>query len=78
MDVGRIIRTEACVQEGADWLAQREARFAEALAATGPLLLRRRRAGFEALLSAAVSQQPSVSAADRIWNRLETAGLIAP
>ena len=38
MDVGRIIRTEACVQEGADWLAQREARFAEALEA--PVLCR--------------------------------------
>ncbi len=78
MDIGRIIRTEACVQEGADWLAQREARFAEALEATGPLPLRRRRDGFEALLSAVVSQQLSVSAADSIWNRLEAAGLIAP
>ncbi len=78
MDVGRIIQTEACVQEGADWLAQREARFAEALEATGPLPLRRRRDGFEALLSAVVSQQLSVSAADSIWKRLEVAGLIAP
>lgn len=78
MDVGRIIRTEACVREGAEWLVRREARFSEALAATGPLPLRRRQDGFEALLSAVVSQQLSVSAADSIWNRLEAAGLIAP
>lgn len=78
MDVGRIILSEACVQEGAEWLAQREARFAEALEATGPLPLRRRQDGFEALLSAIVSQQLSVSAADSIWNRLDAAGLIAP
>lgn len=78
MDVGRIIISEACVQEGAEWLARREARFAEALAATGPLPLRRRKDGFEALLSAVVSQQLSVSAADSIWNRLEAAGLVAP
>lgn len=78
MDVGRIILTEACVQEGAEWLARREARFAEALAATGPLPLRRRKDGFEALLSAVVSQQLSVSAADSIWNRLQAAGLVDP
>jgi DNA-3-methyladenine glycosylase II len=78
VEIGRIIQTEACVQEGAEWLAQREARFAEALAATGPLPLRRRQDGFEALLSAVVSQQLSVSAADSIWRRLEASGLIAP
>lgn len=78
MDVGRIIRTEACVQEGAEWLARREVKFAEALAVTGPLPLRRRRDGFEALLSAVVSQQLSVSAADSIWNRLAAAGLTVP
>lgn len=78
MDTERIIRTEACVAEGAAWLAEREPRFAEALAATGPLPLRRRADGFEALLSAVVSQQLSVSAADSIWTRLQDAGLTAP
>jgi len=78
VEIGRIIQTEASVQEGAEWLAQREARFAEALAATCPLPLRRRQDGFEALLSAVVSQQLSVSAADGIWRRLEASGLIAP
>jgi DNA-3-methyladenine glycosylase II len=78
VDVGRIIVSDACVQEGAEWLARREARFAEALTATGPLPLRRRQDGFEALLSAIVSQQLSVSAADSIWNRLVAAELVAP
>src|SRR5690606_26960028 len=34
--IGRIIETEACVAEGAAWLAAREPRFARALAQTGP------------------------------------------
>jgi DNA-3-methyladenine glycosylase II len=78
LDIGRIIVSEACVKEGADWLARREARFAEALELTGPLPLRRRTDGFEALLSAVVSQQLSVSAADSIWNRLVKADLTSP
>ena len=40
--VGRIIETEACVAEGAAWLAQQEPVFERALALTGPLALRRR------------------------------------
>lgn len=75
MRAGRIIRTEACVAEGAAWLAAREARFAEALALTGPLPLRRSEAGFRALLSAIVSQQVSVASANAIWARMEAAGL---
>ncbi len=75
MPVGRIIVAEACVAEGAAWLAAREPRFAAALAATGPLPLRRREDGFRALLSAIVSQQVSVASANAIWARLEAAGL---
>ena len=75
MGVGRIILTEACVEEGADWLAAREERFAGALALTGPLPLRRSEAGFRALLSAIVSQQVSVASANAIWARMEAAGL---
>ncbi|MEM9050206.1 MAG: DNA-3-methyladenine glycosylase 2 family protein [Pseudomonadota bacterium] len=71
--VGRLIETNACVAEGADWLAARDPRFAAALARTGPLPLRRRKDGFGALLSAIVSQQLSVAAADGIWKRLEAA-----
>lgn len=78
MAVGRIIEGEGCVAEGVAWLAAREPRFAEALAATGPLPLRRREDGFRALLSAIVSQQVSVASANAIWGRMEAAGLCDP
>ena len=45
---------------------------------TGPLPLRRRADGFEALLDAIVSQQVSVAAADAIWKRLKLAGVTRP
>ena len=76
--VGRLIKTDACVAEGAEWLAKSEPRFAQALELTGPLPLRLRKDGFEALLSAIVSQQVSVAAANAIWNRLKAAGLTGP
>ena len=78
MSIGRIIETEACVAEGAAWLAQAEPRFAHALALTGPLPLRRRPDGFAQLLSAIVSQQVSVASARAIWARLEDAGMTRP
>ena len=78
MSVGRIIETPECVAEGAAWLAAREPRFAEALAVTGPLPLRRKKDGFEPLLGAIVSQQVSVAAADAIWKRLKEARLTGP
>ncbi len=67
--------TDACVAEGAAWLAQTEPRFAWALAQTGPLPLRRREGGFAALYDAIVSQQVSVASAAAIWGRLDLAGL---
>ena len=73
--VGRIIRTEDCVAEGAAWLAAREPQFALALERTGPLPLRRREDGFASLLDAIISQQVSVASAAAIWRRLEEAGL---
>lgn len=76
--VGRIIETEACVAEGAAWLAAREPRFARALSLTGPLPLRRGPDGFRALLDAIVSQQVSVAAGDAILRRLEAAGFTDP
>lgn len=76
--VGRIIMTEACVAEGAAWLAAREPRFVHALDLTGPLPLRRREDGFRALLSAIVSQQVSVASANAIWARMEAAGFCDP
>jgi DNA-3-methyladenine glycosylase II len=78
MTVGRIIETPACVAEGASYLATVEPRFAEALALTGPLPLRRRKDGFGALLDAIVSQQVSVAAADAILGRLKAAGYTSP
>jgi DNA-3-methyladenine glycosylase II len=76
--VGRIIQSPECLAEGADHLSRVEPRFARALQATGPLPLRLRDDGFEALLDAIVSQQVSVAAADAIWARLEAAGYTAP
>ena len=78
MSVGRIIETPACVAEGAAWLAARDPRFAEALAETGPLPLRRKPDGFETLLGAIVSQQVSVASANAIFARLQAAGLTDP
>ena len=73
--VGRIIHSLDCVAEGADWLARREPRFAEALPLCGTLPLRREADGFAALLRAIVGQQVSVASARAIWGRLEGLGL---
>lgn len=74
MSVGRIITSDACVAEGAAFLARIEPRFAAALTETGPLPLRLKPDGFRALLDAIVSQQISVAAARGIWARMEAAG----
>lgn len=76
--IGRIITGDACVAEGAAWLAAADRRFADALAQTGPLPLRRRPDGFEQLLSAIVSQQISVAAANGIWKKMKAARLTGP
>lgn len=73
--VGRIIETEACVAEGAAWLAAHHPDFARAVAETGPLPLRRGPDGFAALLDAIIGQQVSTASADAIWAKLEAAGL---
>lgn len=78
MSVGRIIESDACMAEGAAWLAQVEPRFATALDLTGLPPLRRRPDGFAHLLSAIVSQQVSTHAARAIWGRMEDAGLTTP
>ena len=66
----RIIIAPTCVAEGAQWLATAEPRFAEALKLSGAPPLRRRPDGFAQLLSAIVSQQVSVAAANAIWGRM--------
>lgn len=73
---GRIIQGDACVAEGAAWLAQRVPVFASALEQTGPLPLRRNEEGFKQLLQAICGQQISVAAAGAIWERLLAAGLV--
>lgn len=78
MSVGRIIQGDACVAEGAAWLAARDPRMARALDLTGPLPLRLRPDGFAQLLSAIVSQQVSVASANAIWARMQDAGLDHP
>lgn len=78
MSVGRIITSEACVAEGAAWLAAQEVRFADALKQTGALPLRLKPDGFETLLSAIVSQQVSVASANAIFGRLKAARLTGP
>lgn len=71
----RVIRGDACVREGAAWLAARDPRFAAALAETGPLPLRLKPEGFDQLLNAIIGQQVSVASANAIWARMEGLGL---
>ena len=78
MSLGRIIHSDACVAEGAAWLAEQDDRFARALDETGPLPLRLKPDGFAQLLSAIVSQQVSVASANAIWGRMQAAGLTGP
>ena len=78
MGIGRIIKGDACVAEGADWLAGQDPRFASALEETGGLPLRLRADGFAQLLSAIVSQQVSVASASAIWGRMKDAKLTGP
>ncbi|WP_319823477.1 DNA-3-methyladenine glycosylase 2 family protein [Thalassovita sp.] len=74
--VGRIIQTEDCVAEGAEWLCRADPVLAGAYAVTGPLPLRRQPDGFTQLLNAIVSQQVSVASANAIWARLEAAEML--
>jgi DNA-3-methyladenine glycosylase II len=76
--VGRILATQACMAEGATWLTRAEPRFGRVLELCGPPPLRRREDGFDALLSAIISQQVSTAAARAIWSRLQGAGLTQP
>jgi DNA-3-methyladenine glycosylase II len=72
----RIIETDACVAEGAEWLAANIPEFAAILPEITPLPLRLRDEGFGQLLSAIMSQQISVAAAASISARLDAAGLL--
>lgn len=76
MTIGRIIVSDACVAEGAAYLAEMEPKFATVLDAIGPLPLRLCDDGYGALLSAIVGQQISVTAARSIWERLDAADMV--
>ena len=76
--IGRIIESDACVAEGAAFLAELDSRFQHALQLTGTLPLRRRPDGFAQLFSAIISQQVSTASAAAIWARIEAAGLAQP
>ncbi|MEM1302482.1 MAG: DNA-3-methyladenine glycosylase 2 family protein [Pseudomonadota bacterium] len=71
----RVIKGDACVKEGAQWLIARDPRLAHAFDCVGPLPLRLKPEGFATLLQAIVSQQVSVASARAIWQRLEAAQL---
>lgn len=72
--IERIIRSDACVAEGAAWLVKADPRFAITLA-SGPLPLRLKDDGFGALLGAILGQQVSVPSATATWQKLQDAGL---
>lgn len=74
----RIITSDACVAEGAAWLAALEPRFARALSETGPLPLRLRAGGYAALLQTICGQQLSVASAGACWARLREADATDP
>ena len=76
--IERLIVGDACVAEGAAWLAAREPRFKAALSVMPPLPLRLKPDGFAALLSAIISQQVSVASANAIWSKLQSAKMTTP
>ena len=71
----RLIQTEDDLAEGAAHLAAVCPVWARVLPDLGPLPLRRRSDGFEAMASAIVGQQISIAAAAAIWDRMQAAGL---
>jgi DNA-3-methyladenine glycosylase II len=73
--LGRIIKSPIDVKQGAEWLAQKDHRFATLLKQIGPLPLRLRPPGFKGLLDIIISQQVSVASADAIRLRMQDAGL---
>lgn len=75
-DAPRLIQSDADLAEGMAHLAAVCPVWARVAPDIGPLPLRRRSDGFEAIASAIVAQQISVAAADAIWARMGAAGLL--
>ena len=74
----RIIVGPACLEEGADWLARIEPRFAAILPHVLPLPLRLKPDGFGPLLHIIVGQQVSVASANALWSKLQAADMTTP
>ena len=72
----RVITSDACVTEGAEWLAEQCPEMARAYKLTAPLPLRLKPEGFGQLLSAIISQQVSVASAAAITARIKAAGFM--
>lgn len=73
----RLIETEADLDEGLAHLAAACPVWARAIPEIGPLPLRRRDGGFEAIVDAIVGQQISVAAAASIRAKLDAAGMVS-
>ena len=71
----RCITSDACVAEGAAWLAARDLRLGRALSQVGPLPLRLKPEGFAELQRAIIGQQVSLASAAAIQSRLDAAGM---
>lgn len=71
----RCITSDACVAEGAAWLAARDPHLGRALSQVGPLPLRLKPEGFAELQRAIVGQQVSLASAAAIQERLDAAGM---
>ena len=74
----RIIVGPACLEEGADWLARIEPRFAAILPHVLPLPLRLKPDGFGPLLHIILGQQVSVASANALWSKLQAADMTTP
>jgi len=70
----RKIETIADIEEGLAHLLNVEPRFQLALDITGTPPLRRKPAGFAAMIQILTAQQVSVASATSIWQRMEAAG----
>ncbi|MCO4848568.1 MAG: DNA-3-methyladenine glycosylase 2 family protein [Yoonia sp.] len=74
----RIIVGPACLEEGSDWLAGIEPRFAAILPHVSPLPLRLKPDGFGPLLHIILGQQVSVASANALWSKLQAADMTTP
>ena len=74
----RIIVGPACLEEGADWLARIEPRFAAILPHVLRLPLRLKPDEFGPLLHIILGQQVSVASANALWSKLQAADMTTP